>query len=94
MKVIENQVPLQKGYRKEEYFDQGSGETVVKLIDKKGKRHPFPRLGAMEVYFQTLTVYSKMKTKVWPAPELVAKKLAKVVQNSRNGLPLKDGVDI
>jgi hypothetical protein len=75
VKVEENKLPPERGERLETVWDRNSGESALRMVDKKGAHHPFPRLGAFEVYFQHHLVFSKLHTSLWPNTELLSEKL-------------------
>ena len=50
-------------------------------------------MGAFEVYFKHKTIFSKLKTSMWPSPDGLATKLASIIDNLENKKPILDGVD-
>jgi hypothetical protein len=49
----------------------------------------FPRTGAFEVHFNRLVLFSKLESGLWPHPELLGKKVAEVIEASRQPPPEK-----
>lgn len=73
-------------------FDKQSGEYICKYTNKKGHKTKFPRVGAFEVYFKHRTIFSKLKTSVWPHPDSLVQKLKQIIENMNAGRNWMDGV--
>lgn len=71
--IIENDLPDEKAARLKKTYDKAKGEYVVRYKTKKGYESNFPRVGAFEVYFKHKTIFSKLKSSVWPHPEMLGK---------------------
>ena len=53
------------------------------LKDLFGKKNSFPRIGAFEVYYRGIVVFSKLQCGLWPHPKIVAKKITDIKENRR-----------
>jgi hypothetical protein len=53
------------------------------LKDLYGKKNSFPRIGAFEVYYRGIVVFSKLQCGLWPHPKIVAKKITDIKENRR-----------
>lgn len=92
--IIENDLPEEKSSRLSKIYDKRVGEYVCRYTTKKGYKTDFPRVGSFEVYFKHKTIFSKLKSSLWPHPDALAGKLTAVVTNMREGKSLLDGVNI
>lgn len=53
------------------------------LKDLHSKKNSFPRIGAFEVYYRGIVVFSKLQCGLWPHPKIVAKKITDIKENRR-----------
>ena len=44
-------------------------------------------MGAFEVYYKSVIVYSKLESGLWPAPDVIAEKIKMVKHNIDNNKP-------
>lgn len=71
--IIENDLPDEKSGSLIKMYNKANNEYIIKYRSKKGERSNFPRVGAFEVYFKERTIFSKLKSSLWPHPEKLAK---------------------
>jgi hypothetical protein len=90
--IIENDLPSEKSRYLSKKYDKVNNQYIIKYKTKKGYTSEFPRVGAFEVYFKHKTVFSKLKTSMWPTSETLATKLEAIITNMENKKPLMEGI--
>ena len=79
--IIENDLPPEKSTQLSKKYDKLNNQYIIKYKTKKGYASNFPRVGAFEVYFKHKTIFSKLKTGLWPTSETLAMKLQAIIEN-------------
>ena len=75
-----------------EVYDAYRKKYSSQVVSEDGNLARFPRLGAFEVYYKHKTVFSKLRSRVWPHPEVIAKKLRIMIDNIRAGRKSTEGL--